>query len=151
PDPGCPSGYRYSDLDVGDGLSGQCVEKGTPPPPPPPTHLLTVQVGGNGVGNVVSDPAGITCSGGTCMGKFAEGALVRLSAVPTMGAFLGWANACRGQDECAVTMDRDQSVGALFGTPGKALWVNQIGGEDIDSGVRVAIDSNGDLIAVGLF
>src|SRR5262245_55254711 len=25
PDPACPSGYRYSDLDVGDGLSGMCV------------------------------------------------------------------------------------------------------------------------------
>jgi len=25
PDPECPSGYRYSDLDVGDGVSGQCV------------------------------------------------------------------------------------------------------------------------------
>lgn len=25
PDPACPSGYRYSDLDVGDGVSGECV------------------------------------------------------------------------------------------------------------------------------
>jgi hypothetical protein len=25
PDPACPSGYRYSDLDVGDGLSDRCV------------------------------------------------------------------------------------------------------------------------------
>src|SRR5262245_26999447 len=25
PDPSCPDGYRYSDQDVGDGLSGQCV------------------------------------------------------------------------------------------------------------------------------
>jgi formylglycine-generating enzyme len=25
PDPACPSGFRYSDLDVGDGLSGMCV------------------------------------------------------------------------------------------------------------------------------
>ncbi|MDQ3366355.1 MAG: hypothetical protein M3680_13095 [Myxococcota bacterium] len=25
PDPNCPSGYRFSDLDVGDGVSGQCV------------------------------------------------------------------------------------------------------------------------------
>lgn len=28
PDPECPSGYRYSDLDVGDGLSGECVPAG---------------------------------------------------------------------------------------------------------------------------
>lgn len=25
PDPSCPSGYRFSDFDVGDGVSGQCV------------------------------------------------------------------------------------------------------------------------------
>src|SRR5688500_6350315 len=29
PDPNCPSGYRYSDLDVGDGLSGACVQAST--------------------------------------------------------------------------------------------------------------------------
>jgi len=29
PDPLCPSGYRYSDQDVGDGLAGQCVPEGT--------------------------------------------------------------------------------------------------------------------------
>jgi len=27
PDPACPNGYRYSDLDVGDGLSDVCVEQ----------------------------------------------------------------------------------------------------------------------------
>lgn len=30
PDPSCPSGYRYSDFDVGDGVGGQCVS-GTSP------------------------------------------------------------------------------------------------------------------------
>jgi Tol biopolymer transport system component len=28
PDPSCPEGYRYSDLDVGDGVSGQCIGPG---------------------------------------------------------------------------------------------------------------------------
>jgi sugar lactone lactonase YvrE len=34
PDPNCPGGFRYSDLDVGDGLSGVCVaqaDAGVPP------------------------------------------------------------------------------------------------------------------------
>src|SRR5215212_9332743 len=26
PDAACPSGYRYSDLDIGDGVSGKCAE-----------------------------------------------------------------------------------------------------------------------------
>jgi len=142
PDPACPSGYRYSDLDVGDGVSDQCVI---------PTHLLTVQVGGNGSGDVVSDPAGLTCSADTCSGEFTDDTVVQLSANATMGSFLGWAEACRGPGTCTVTMDRDQTVGALFGTPGTALWVKQIGSEDIDSGVHVRIDGTGDLIAVGQF
>lgn len=29
PDPACPGGYRYSDQNVGDGLSGECVMEGT--------------------------------------------------------------------------------------------------------------------------
>lgn len=29
PDPECPSGYRFSDLDVGDGVSGECVPVAT--------------------------------------------------------------------------------------------------------------------------
>lgn len=29
PDPACPSGYRYSDQEVGDGVGGQCVAEGT--------------------------------------------------------------------------------------------------------------------------
>lgn len=30
PDPQCPGGYRYSDFDVGDGVSGECVAPPTP-------------------------------------------------------------------------------------------------------------------------
>jgi hypothetical protein len=33
PDPGCPSGYRFSELDVGDGVSGLCVNDPTPDAP----------------------------------------------------------------------------------------------------------------------
>ena len=40
PDPECRSGYRYSDLDVGDGLSGRCVEAPDVHEPPPGMGLV---------------------------------------------------------------------------------------------------------------
>ncbi len=40
PDPECRSGYRYSDLDVGDGVSDRCVEAPDVPEPPPGMALI---------------------------------------------------------------------------------------------------------------
>lgn len=131
---------------IGCRIEGHYVEPDAPPP-----RLLTVHVGGNGAGSVVSEPAGLECSMGTCLGGFTEGTVVQLSASATTGFFLGWAEACQGQGTCTVTMDRERVVGALFGKPGEALWVKQLGGTDSDSGESIAIDSNNDLIVVGSF
>jgi len=117
----------------------------------PERHALTVQVGGSGLGSVSSEPPGLTCSAGTCSGEFFDGTEVRLSASATTGSFLGWTEACRGQGECTVTMDRDQVMGALFGTPGEALWARQLGSEESDYGKAIAVDSDNNLIAVGAF
>jgi hypothetical protein len=117
----------------------------------PERHALTVQLGGSGAGSVTSEPPGLTCSAGACSGEFFEGTEVRLSASATAGSFLGWTEACRGRGECTITMDRDQALGALFGTPGEALWARQLGSEESDYGKAIAIDSNNNLIAVGAF
>ena len=143
PDPECPSGYRYSDQDVGDGVGGVCTSG--------LTYKLTVSIGGNGTGSITSDPAGLSCDSGMCSGHFDPGTVVQLDAVPTDGSFLGWASACNGKGPCAVTMDQDRSVGALFGTPGEALWATQIGGAGEDFGRAIAIDSAENLLAVGRF
>jgi hypothetical protein len=120
-------------------------------PPPPRTHVLSVQVGSNGSGVVSSDPAGLACSAGACSLALAEGTQVTVSAAATAGSFLGWTGDCRGQGACTVTLDQDRTVGALFGTPGSALWVKQLGDVSRDFGASIAIDGNGDLIAVGGF
>jgi hypothetical protein len=140
PDPACQSGYRYSDLDVGDDLEGRCTQP-----------QLKVMIGGSGSGTVSSIPEGITCSDGTCLGSFPEGTQVELKAAASEGAFLGWSDACRGQGACVVTMDSNQVVGALFGSPGQALWVTQLGGSRQDSASRLALDSQDNLIVVGHF
>jgi hypothetical protein len=77
--------------------------------------------------------------------------LVKLFATATAGTFLGWTHACRGQGECNVSMDRDRVVGALFGGPGDALWVQQLGTGGREIGHGIAIDSQDNLIVVGEF
>jgi len=143
PDTGCADGYRYAQDDVGDGVSGACAASAT--------SKLTVMVGGSGAGTVSSMPDGLTCAGGNCTGSFLRGTEVRLSASANSGAFLGWSDACSGPTDCVVKMDQDHSVGALFGMPGQALWVQQFGTELEDVGHALAVDTDGNLIAVGGF
>lgn len=160
PDPECPSGYRYSNDDVGDGVGGVCVagtgvdagvDAHIDGPPVAVTHRLTVMVGGSGTGSVVSTPAGLTCAAGTCTADYAEGTSVALAASSTTGTFLGWSNDCTGAGACNVAMDHDRVVTALFGVPGEALWSTQLGGTQDDVATAVTTDSAGNLIVVGNF
>ncbi len=146
PDPECPTGMRYSDQDVGDGLGGSCTDG-----PVAVKHTLTVAVGGSGTGAVTSTPTGLACASGTCTFEFDEGTQVALAASPSNGMFLGWSEACSGPGTCAVTMDRDQTVAALFGMPGEALWSFQLGGTVRDGANAVAVDSQSDVYAAGTF
>ena len=143
PDETCSSGLRYSDQGVGDDLGRTCTE-GT-------LYTLTVALGGSGEGGVTTTPGTLSCSGNTCSAKYLPGTVVQLAATPTMGEFLGWSDACSGKATCAVTLDRDQIVGALFGTPGAVRWAKQLGSSDRDVGHAVVIDNANDLIVVGEF
>lgn len=76
------------------------------------TPRLTVAI--TGAGSITSRPAGISCPG-TCNASFPVGTAVTL--VPhTSGAssFMSWAGDCTGRGSCAVTMNRDRSIGAAF-------------------------------------
>jgi hypothetical protein len=78
----------------------------------------TLSVTSAGPGGVTSAPAGIACrsSGGTCSGKFNQGAVVTLTAHPDPAAsFGGWTGGCSSQSStCAVTLSADQQVNAVF-------------------------------------
>lgn len=79
---------------------------------PAPTRLLTVR--SEGGGSVSSDPAGLSCAS-TCARRFAEGAVVTLTATPEAGfAFGGWGGACSGTGVCKATMDEAHDVSARF-------------------------------------
>jgi sugar lactone lactonase YvrE len=76
--------------------------------------ILTVSVGGTGIGTVTSNPAGISCPG-TCSGSFTGGTVVALTPTAASGStFVGWGGACSGTGGCTVTMSAAQFVTATF-------------------------------------
>ena len=141
PDEECPSGYRYSDLDVGDSVGGQCALG----------FQLSLQVEGSTPGVVISEPTGIECSSGSCAQVFDRGTLVRLKASSSTGAFLGWSDACSGYATCDLVMDQDHRVEAAFGAPGQALWVKKAGSSGDDMGRSIAPTPDGHLVVIGEF
>jgi len=82
-----------------------------------PSHTLEVSREGAGKGTVTSLPAGIDC-GSACVGGFAAGRVVTLTASPGDGsAFSGWSGACTGTGStCEVTMTEAKGVTAAFDT-----------------------------------
>ena len=88
---------------------------------------LDVGLGGNGVGSVTSNPAGISCAG-DCSETFAFEQTVTLTPVAQTGSlFSGWSGACTGSGSCVVKMDSDKAVTATFELTQKTLTLLQTG------------------------
>lgn len=151
PDPECASGFRFSDLDVGDGVGGVCVPGDGSGGDGGVGYTLTVHVGGSGTGVISSTPSGVACGNGTCTKTFEPGTQVMLSAAASSGDFLGWSDECTGMGPCAVTMDRDRTVTALFGTFGEALWSQQFGAAQDDGAYAITMANDGNVIVAGQF
>ena len=68
-----------------------------------------------GSGTVSADVGPVNC-GATCVGNYASGTLVTLTAAPSAGwSFDGWSGeGCSGTGTCAVTMSQARSVTATF-------------------------------------
>jgi alpha-tubulin suppressor-like RCC1 family protein len=81
--------------------------------------LYNVGVTVAGSGTVTSSPAGLTCSGGTCVTSFNSGTALTLTATPSSGnIFQGWGGACTGTGICSFTIAGSQSVTASFSGAG---------------------------------
>jgi subtilisin family serine protease len=78
-------------------------------------HTLTVTRSGFGGGSVKSSPAGVKC-GKTCVGSFATGTSVKLTAKASLtSTFARWSGGgCSGKRACHVTLKSDVSVKAIF-------------------------------------
>jgi List-Bact-rpt repeat protein len=83
---------------------------------------FTLSIGRSNKGTVASDDGSISCGTvnqkgiSSCSAKFAQAALVTLTATPPAGAsFLSWGGACSGTaPTCQVVMTKDTSVQANF-------------------------------------
>ena len=95
------------------------------------TYTLSVDVLGDGVGSVVSVPAGIDVSSGDDTGTLEvdSGTEVTLTATAAAGSsFEGWGGACAGTDPCVVEVDADTSVTATFTLDRNNLSVSVVTG-----------------------
>jgi hypothetical protein len=80
---------------------------------------LTVTIAGSG--SVVTIPAGISCTSGTCTADLAVNAVYLLSPTPAAGwTFAGWSGACSGDTPCTLTMSAARNVTATFEVGGPA-------------------------------
>ncbi|MBI2003017.1 MAG: hypothetical protein HYS76_00305 [Candidatus Wildermuthbacteria bacterium] len=74
----------------------------------------TLTVVSYGPGSVKSATGGIICPS-DCAKEYDKGSAVTLTPVPQAGAtFLGWKGACKGQEPCAVSLERARFVYARF-------------------------------------
>ena len=90
---------------------------------PPQMHMLSVTV--NGPGTVTSNPAGISCTSGTCTAMFNATDNVALMETPTgFASFTGWMGACTGTGGCNVQMTGDRSVTAGFASSGFVMTIH---------------------------
>jgi hypothetical protein len=78
-------------------------------------YELSVNLQGEGMGTVLSNPAGIDC-GTDCTNDYSAGSMVTLSATAQTGnVFMGWSGDCFDiQPTCSVTLDSSKSVIAQF-------------------------------------
>jgi uncharacterized repeat protein (TIGR02543 family) len=87
------------------------------------TYTLTVTVSGGG--SVTGNPAGISCSSGSCSSSLPSGTQITLSAAPAAGyVFSGWSGACSG-GTCSLTLTSNQSLTATF-TPNALSGANVV-------------------------
>jgi hypothetical protein len=91
-------------------------------------QTLSVTYAGGGSGTVVSNPAGLNCTG-TCNGNFAYGTAVTLTATATGGStFSSWSGGiCSGNGTCMVTMTGAAAVTANFIPGSQTLTVTKTG------------------------
>ncbi|MBK9030729.1 MAG: hypothetical protein IPL61_05215 [Myxococcales bacterium] len=97
----------------------------------PAQHTVTLNVAGNGAGEVVSAPAGLSCSpgGGACVATFAYGTSLTLTAAPSPGSlFGGWSGGiCTGLGPCTFTVIGDAVINSSFQLDNFTLIVSKAG------------------------
>jgi Divergent InlB B-repeat domain len=95
-----------------------------------PEKLNVIIFNNGGTGSVQSEPAGLTCNGGSCSSDFSTGETITLTAYPSDGSvFEKWTFVCSGSSNpvCEVTMDVPKLVVASFKMAPVTLSVDIVG------------------------
>jgi hypothetical protein len=83
-----------------------------------PTYTLSINLLGDGTGNISSAPAGINCGdgGSDCTTVLYPGTVITLTATPaTDSSFTGWGGDASGMDNpLVITVDGNKSIEANF-------------------------------------
>jgi uncharacterized repeat protein (TIGR02543 family) len=86
------------------------------------TLILTLL--GDGEGQVMISPLGVTCSAGPCAYGVNYGTVLTLTVNVEEGSiFSGWGSACSGTEECEVTMDENKTITATFKVDKDEFWI----------------------------
>lgn len=102
--------------DAAPGAGSIAVDQGAP-------RFVQMSVSVLGEGRVVSTPAGIDCTEGSCTAEFPSSTLVELHTIPEGGSnFVAWDGDCRGYD-CALA-GADAELTASFHAVDEVQWHN---------------------------
>lgn len=135
---GCAAAAGPEDLARGDG--GATVSDGSVRNTD--ENGVTVTLAGNGVGMVVSSPAGLTCPG-ACSQGYTGGTTVTLTATPSASStFTGWTGGgCSGTATCVVIANGQVDVTATFTKDRATLTVSKAGtGAGVVTSLPLGID-----------
>ena len=87
---------------------------------------LTVTLAGTGTGTVVSSPAGINCTTGSCTANFPANTEITLTETPGANSnFTGWTG-CTGSASCTFALTAAETITATFGPIGTLQSLNHI-------------------------
>lgn len=142
PDNTCPSGMRYSDQLVGDGLAGMCVEGedagvDAPDEDAPVDAGMDAPLPGNWVKIV----------GGTMIDSVNAVVVAPDGSVIFAASFQGTVDVGGGP---LVATDYDIML-ARFSSAGEHVWSRRYGGAGTQGAVRLALTSNGEIVLAGSF
>ncbi len=91
-----------------------------------PNEMLTVTLAGTGQGTVVSNPAGINCTIGTCTYSFPANTQITLTETPgANSSFTSWSG-CTGTTTCSFALTAPLTVTATFGPTNPYAALNHI-------------------------
>ena len=138
---GACSGTGGCDLRL-DGAASVSAGFGTGTQAPPGSHMVAVTIEGSG--RVISDPAGLDCSAGTCAAAFTDGMNLTLNATAATGwTFAGFGSGCHGKS-CVLTVAANTQVFAHFDpTPQQATLTVAVDGPGQVSGNGVNCGNGG--------